>query len=102
MEDRLDLLWKEYREAVQVPEPGPDFMPGLWRKIEARRESAMSSVFMLRWVEACVVATLAFVLLVSAVLIPRYQRRPVYQSSYVEVLADSADSSAALPVGESE
>ena len=36
-EAKLDALFAEYRGAVQEPEPSRDFMPGLWQKIEARR-----------------------------------------------------------------
>src|SRR5438093_10337686 len=33
---QLDALFQAYRAAYPDPEPGPDFMPRLWQKIEAR------------------------------------------------------------------
>ena len=33
----LDRLFLTYREACAAPEAGPDFMPQLWRMIEAQR-----------------------------------------------------------------
>ena len=42
MKDRLNALWAEYREATPDPEAGPDFMPKLWHKIEARRVETTS------------------------------------------------------------
>ena len=33
----LNLLWERYAEACYAPEPSSGFMPGVWRRIEARR-----------------------------------------------------------------
>ena len=33
--DELTKLLERYRESLPDPEPGPDFMPGLWRKLAA-------------------------------------------------------------------
>jgi hypothetical protein len=41
-EERLDALLAAYRNACPDPEPSPDFMPGLWRKIEAQRAFAFT------------------------------------------------------------
>jgi hypothetical protein len=41
-EERLDALLAAYCDACPDPEPSPDFMPGLWRKIEARRAFAFT------------------------------------------------------------
>ena len=40
--DKLDALFTEYRAACPDPEPGADFMPALWRRIEARRTATVS------------------------------------------------------------
>ena len=42
MKDRLDALWAEYRDGTPDPEAGPNFMPQLWQKIEARRVETTS------------------------------------------------------------
>jgi hypothetical protein len=101
--DKLDSLWVQYREACGDPEPSPQFMPHLWQRIEARREATASLLFR-RWTEAWVVATVTLTLLMGAFLIPRYQKQPVYQATYVDVLAaaDSVADGSALPAGETE
>ncbi len=66
MKDRLDALWVEYREATPDPEAGPNFMPQLWQKIEARRIET-TSVFR-RLAQICVMATIALALVIGAVL----------------------------------
>jgi hypothetical protein len=85
MDDKLDGLWAAYRDACPDPDPGAEFMPGLWQKIEARR-TATVSVFR-RLSQVCVMATVALTLLMGVVLIPRLQRQPVYTSTYVDVLS---------------
>ena len=91
MERKLAALWVKYREACPDPDPSPEFMPELWRRIEGRRQAALSLLFR-RWVEVCVLAALALSVLVTTLLIPHTQRLPVYQWTYLDVLA-AADSS---------
>jgi hypothetical protein len=38
--ESLDELFLAYRDAFPAPEPGPDFMPVMWARIEARESSA--------------------------------------------------------------
>ena len=86
MKDRLDALWAEYRESTPDPEPGPEFMPKLWQKIEARRVET-TTVFR-RLAQICVMATVALALVISAVLIPRSNYDEVfYSGTYVDALA---------------
>jgi hypothetical protein len=87
MEDKLDSLWAEYRQACPDPEPSANFIPQVWQRIEARRRATSS--LLRHWVEACVMAALTLTLLIGVFLIPRYQRRPVYQSTYADVLAEA-------------
>ena len=101
MKDRLDALWVEYREATPDPEGSPEFMPQLWRKIDARRVET-TSVFR-RLAQICVMGTVALALVMSAVLIPRNNNDEVfYSGTYVDVLAaeHSNDYVEALPVGD--
>ena len=87
MHDNLDALWAEYREACPDPEASAQFMPMLWRRIEARRQEA-TSVFR-HMAQAWVMAALALTLII-AVLAPRLRREPVYSANtYVEVLDDA-------------
>src|SRR5579862_8211488 len=102
--DKLDPLWAEYREACPDLEPSASFMPQMWQRIEARQHAMSSSWFRL-WAEVWLVATVTLAIVMGAILIPRFQSNPpAYQANYVDVLAaaDSANDSVMLPVGETE
>lgn len=47
-EAQLDSLFAAYRKACPDCELNPDFMPELWRKIEARRKESLSWAFFAR------------------------------------------------------
>ncbi len=83
MDDKLDALWAEYRDACPDPEPSTEFMPRLWRRIDGRR-SGTTSIFR-RLAQVCMMAAVALTILM-AVVIPQLQRLPVYTASYVDVL----------------
>jgi hypothetical protein len=85
MDDNLSKLWSEYRQAVPDPEPSADFMPRLWRKIDARRPEPLS-VFR-RLAQVCVMTTLALALLMS-VIIPELQKEQGLAGTYVDALAE--------------
>lgn len=95
MEDRLNALLAEYREACPDPEPSAQFMPQLWQRIEANRNAA-ASLWLRRWAEVWVVASITLAIVMGAFLIPRYQTPPAYQAAYIDVLA-AADSAADTP-----
>ena len=107
MDDKLNSLLSQYRNACPDPVPGANFMPELWSRIEARR-STVISVLLRRWTEAWLIATVVLAIVVSVFLIPRFQEEPAYEASYeasyVDVLsaADSAGDIAVLPRGEVE
>jgi hypothetical protein len=84
MDDKLDALFAEYRMACPDPEPSMDFMPGMWKRIEARR-AATVSVFR-HWAQVCVMGTVALTLLIGVVLIPKFQDNSTSSSSYLEAL----------------
>jgi hypothetical protein len=85
MDDKVDALFAEYRMACPDPEPSADFMPAMWRRIEARRVATVS-VFR-HWAQVCVMATVALTILIGAVLIPKFQNNTAYSSSYLEALS---------------
>lgn len=99
LNQKIDLLWADYRSAFPDPDPSAAFMPSLWQKIESRRVET-TSVFR-RMAQVCVMATVALTLII-AVLIPRIQREPVYTATYVDVLdaAHSNDAAEMLTGGE--
>jgi hypothetical protein len=37
-DSKLDALFAQYRDAMPDQDPGASFMPGLWQKIDARRD----------------------------------------------------------------
>jgi hypothetical protein len=85
----LNDLLARYAEACPTPEPSADFMPGLWRKIEARR-GILGQFRFYSWRMAATAA--AFGLLVVAQhFSPRASAREVYTMTYMDTLeADSA------------
>jgi hypothetical protein len=85
LDDRLDALWVEYRDACPDPDPAPDFVPGLWDRIEKRRTDS-ARVFR-RLAQVCLMATLALALLMGAVLIPRVQTDAFFAGNYADELA---------------
>lgn len=82
--EKVVALFRAYREACPDPEPSADFMPGLWRRIEARRSSTL---VLRRMSQILVTAAAAITLLIAVVLIPHYQNLQVYSASYVDVLS---------------
>jgi len=82
---QLNAMFAEYRTACPNPEPSADFMPGMWKRIEARRVATVS-VFR-HWAQACVLATVALTVLIGAVLIPKLQENAASSSSYLEALS---------------
>ena len=88
LDDQLDALFRAYREACPAPDPQPDFMPKLWRRIEARQTFAFS---FRRMANALVTAAMAasVALGVYMALPHGVASNPSYYSSYVEVLANA-------------
>jgi phospholipase C len=82
----LDHLFGQYRTAVPDPEASANFMPELWRKIEARQ------FFLLRLkklTQAFVVASAAICLLLGIVLQVPAAKQQVVSGNYVDVLASA-------------
>ena len=86
LERQFDGLLASYRDACPDPEPGPNFMPSLWRAIDSRRNFALSFG---RWARGLVTAAAALAMLMAVfVAMPSPQVSPVYLATYVEVLDD--------------
>jgi hypothetical protein len=84
-DDKLDSLWRAYREACPDREPGADFMPGLWRRIDARRNFTFSFQRMVRgFVTVAAAAAIAIGVFVS---LPR--ATPASDGNYLEALAEA-------------
>ena len=85
-EHRLDRLFTEYRNACPDPEPGANFMPALWKRIEARRNPALQWVTLSR---RALVGALALCLALGVVLGTALTSSQFYQSTYIEALDDN-------------
>jgi hypothetical protein len=84
-DDRLDSLWQAYRAACPDQEPSANFMPGVWRRIESRRNSTFSFQRMVRgFVTAAAAVTIAIGVYVS---LPR--PTPPSEANYLEALAEA-------------
>lgn len=85
LESRFDALLAAYRSAIPDVEPGPDFMPGLWRRVEAS-ESVL--VVFRRWTRGLATAAATLCLLMVLYLsLPVSQVSPVYTATYLDTLA---------------
>ncbi len=83
----LDRLFAAYREACPAPAPSPEFMPGIWRRIEARRRLP---ALVPRWAAGFVAAAATLCLLMGVyLLLPRAPEPPVDTATYLETLEGS-------------
>jgi hypothetical protein len=84
-EERLDALFRAYRAACPDRDAGANFMPELWKRIEARQTFTFS---FRRMANAFVTAGLALTVVLGVYMaIP--QRSPAYPVSYLQALADN-------------
>jgi hypothetical protein len=96
--DELSAVWAAYRRAVPEADANADFMPNLWRKIEAKRSESVS-IFR-RFAHICMAATAALLLLTFLLTPAMQDDDDLYSSTYAEVLANEHADSAyveALP-----
>lgn len=82
----LNEVFLAYRNAAIQPEPGRDFMPGMWARIEQRQKVTYS---FRRLASGFVTAAAALCLLMSVALWSPTQS-VLTAETYVEVLADDA------------
>jgi len=84
-EQRLDALFRAYRDACPTPEASANFMPNLWSRIEARKTYTFS---FRRMANAFVTAALALSLGLGVYMsIPR--SNAYSPQSYIEALAEA-------------
>jgi hypothetical protein len=94
---QLDQLFERYRTAVPDPDASVNFMPELWRKIEARqfflaRLKKLTQVF--------VVAAAAICLFLGIALqVPISSPQQAVRGNYVDVLADANPTENLAPLG---
>jgi hypothetical protein len=83
----LDALLVAYREASPAPEASPDFMPRLWRQIEARRSASYSYG---RWTRALVTAAAALCVLLGLLQVYLPSQSLFYSQTYIEALQEES------------
>ncbi len=95
--NELHALFAKYKAAVPDPDPSVNFMPELWRKIEARQNLI---VRVRKLTHVFVGAAAAVCLLFAMIEIVPGASRPELHGTYVDVLAAAhpADNLAALGI----
>jgi len=95
--NELDTLFANYKSAVPDPDPSANFMPELWRRIEARQSFA---VRIRKLTQVFVGAAAAFCLLFAMIEVAPGSSRQELHGSYVDVLAAAhpVDNLAALGI----
>ena len=89
LEARLDELLTAYRGAFDEPEPKADFMPRLWARIEARRESQVVFAWR-RWAQAFVgLAAVASLFMVLLQVMPGVPVQAAH-GGYIDQLSEEA------------
>ena len=83
--DELNGLFAEYRRNTPDPEPGANFMPELWQRIEARKRL----VFRMKKLTQVFVAAAAALCLVFATFLSVPAPAVDSHGSYVDVLAEA-------------
>jgi hypothetical protein len=92
-EERLDALLRSYRDACEIGEVDPNFMPLLWEKIEKAKGATFSFK---RMAKGFVTAAAALSLTLGAVsFLPLHRFSQVTSATYVEELAGYNSSEAA-------
>lgn len=81
----IDALFASYRDSIEVPDATPDFMPGLWKRIEQRRSATYS---FRRLASGFVTAAAALCLMMTLAMWSPPQN---LAGTYVDALADDAD-----------
>jgi hypothetical protein len=85
-DQKLDALFKAYREACEAPETSANFMPNLWARIESRQ--SFTTVFQ-RMANALATAAVALSLVLGAWMAIPHSTATVPNQTYVEVLAEA-------------
>src|SRR4051812_34662504 len=83
----LQALFASYRAELPDPEPGSNFMPGVWARIEPQRSLTYN---FRRIAKALVTAAVGACLLMSAFMTSTNRGQPV-NSAYVDVLDNNDD-----------
>ena len=94
--NELDNLFAGYKAMTPDPDPSANFMPELWRKIEARQ----TLVFRIKRLTQLFVAAAAAICVVLALMgVPAKIDPPSISGNYVDVLAEIHPAESLAPLG---
>ncbi len=85
-EERLDALFRAYRDACPTPEASANFMPNLWRQIESRQSFTFS---FRRMANAFVTAAVALSIALGVYMSLPRSNPNYYSQTYIEALAEA-------------
>jgi len=85
-DERLDALFQAYRAACPDRDPNVNFMPELWRRVEARQAFTFS---FRRMANGFVTAALAMTIVLGVYMAIPAKSVPAYPVSYLQALADA-------------
>ena len=88
-EARLDRLFRAYRDVCPDPDPGANFMPMVWDRIERTRTATLG---FRRIAQAFVTAAFALSLLMALLAVAPREQPSSTSGTYIEVLAEHHDS----------
>ncbi len=83
LDQELSRLLEAYRDCCEAPEPGADFMPRLWARIEATQSWTER---LWKWANGLAVAAAAASVLLVALQLGSGSKADFYAGTYVETL----------------
>ena len=85
-DEKLDALFRAYRDACTTPEVSANFMPTLWGRIESRQNFTFSFT---RMANAFVTAALALTIALGVYMYMPHSSSNSYPQTYIEALAEA-------------
>jgi hypothetical protein len=85
-DERLDALFRAYRDACPTPEVSANFMPALWGRIESRQSFVFS---FRRMANGFITAAAALTIVLGAYMYMPRSNSNSYPQTYIEALAEA-------------
>jgi hypothetical protein len=85
-EERIDVLFRAFRDACPTPEASANFMPTLWGRIESRQNFTFS---FRRMANGFVAAAAALTIALGVYMSMPHSRAVNSSETYIEALADA-------------
>ena len=94
--NELEQLFGQYKRLMPDPDPGANFMPELWRKIESRQSLVLR---IRRLTQVFVAAAVAICVVFAMFLAVPSSDNPGLNGTYVDVLAEIHPAENLTPLG---